>query len=43
MKKQRKKAKFSLWLINQHVIKKYGVVEVYIHAFISLALATGEW
>ena len=30
-------------LINEHVLKTYGVVEVYTHAFITLTLDAGEW
>ena len=29
--------------VNQRILKTYGVMEVYIHSFITLTLDAGEW
>jgi len=43
IKKQKRKVIFSWCLIKQHILKTCGVMEVYIHAFITLALNAVEW
>jgi hypothetical protein len=37
------KVKLTLCLAKHHAIKTYWGVEVYLHAFLTLALDGGEW